>query len=96
MGEKRKYELEGLVIEIPIHYDKQAEMYIEDYPDFIENPTYTPKGNRVLFAGTDACPLASEATPGGCPDCGSCKYYKGASEHTWFGICTNELKRKYK
>ncbi len=92
MNETRKYEIEGLVIEIPIHYDGKANMYIEDYPDFIENPIYTPSGHRVLFSGTDACPFAVEATDGGCPDCGSCRFYKRAAEHTWFGICTNKMK----
>ncbi len=89
MEEKRRYVLEGRVIEIPVHYDERSGIYIEDYPDFIESPIWTKEGHRVLFSGTDACPLAEEASEGGCPDCGSCKHYRGAAEGTWFGICTN-------
>ncbi len=95
MNETRRYEIEGLVLNIPLSYDEQAKIYIENYPDFIENPTFTPMGHRVLFSGTDACPLAEEATDGDCPDCGSCRHYRRAGERTWLGICTNEkLKNK--
>ncbi len=94
MSEKRIYELEGLVMEIPVHFDERANIYIEDYPDFIEKPIWTPKGHRVLFSGMDACALSEELTPGGCPDCGSCKYFCRAGENTWFGYCTNSKNKK--
>ncbi len=91
MQKTRRYEIEGLIIDIPIHYDQQSQMYIEDYPDFIENPIWTEKGNRVLFSGTDACESANK----GALDCGSCKYFMRAGEHTWFGICKNEEKKSF-
>ncbi len=94
MRETRTYEIDGLIIEIPIHFDVQANLYIEDYPDFIENPTFTPNGHRVFFSGTDACTFAEEAGAGGCPDCGSCKHFRRAGEHTWFGICIHERRRE--
>ncbi len=90
MLKTRRYKLDGMDIDIPIHFDEKANMVIEDYPDFIENPIWTPNGYRVLFSGTDACPFAEEATPGGCPDCGSCKHFFRAAEHTWFGYCNNK------
>ncbi len=90
MDNTRSYEIEGLKLDIPVQKDENTSKLIEIYPDFIEEPIWTPKGHRVLFCGTDACPTAAEATPGGCPDCGSCKYFKRAAERTWFGICTNE------
>ncbi len=94
MNEVRIYAFEGLVLDIPIHYDEQAQMYIEDYPDFIAEPVWTPLGHRILFSGTDACPLAKESSPGGCPDCGSCQYFHRLAEHTWIGACMNEQKIK--
>ncbi len=94
MSEKRRYELEGLVIEIPVHFDEKANIFIEDYPDFIEKPIWTPQGHRVLFSGMDACALSEELTPGGCPDCGSCKYFCRAGENTWFGYCSNDKHKK--
>ncbi len=90
MKKTRRYEIEGLTIDIPIYKDERSGKIIEIYPDFIEKPIWTPEGHRVLFSGTDACPLAVEATEGGCPDCGSCIYFKRAAEHTWFGVCTSE------
>ncbi len=90
METTRKYEIEGLIIDIPVYQTEQTGKIIERYPDFIENPIWTPKGHRVLFCGTDACAIAVEATPGGCFDCGSCKFFKKASEHTWFGVCCNK------
>ncbi len=90
----RKYELDGLILEIPLHFDERSGIYIEDYSEYIENITYSPEGFPVMFAGEDACPYAEEATPGGCPDCGSCRFYKRAGEHTWIGICRNEHKRR--
>lgn len=89
----RQYELDGLVLNIPIRYDELSQIYIEDYTEYIENTVHTPNGHPVMFAGEDACEHASEETPGGCPDCGSCRHYLRAGEHTWIGICKNELKR---
>ncbi len=90
MDKTRKYEIEGLIIEIPIYEDEKTGKIIEVYPDFIETPVLTAMGHRVLFCGTDACAIAVEAYPGGCLDCGSCKYFKRAAEHTWFGVCSNK------
>ncbi len=94
MEKMRLYEIEGLTVEIPIHYDEGAGIYIEDYPDFVKDPLWTKEGHKVMFAGEDACEYAEEETEGGCPDCGSCKYYKSAGNHTWFGICKNEVRQK--
>ncbi len=90
MDNTRRYEIEGLTMDIPVVLDEASQILLENYPDFIENPIWTPLGHRVLFSGTDACPLAEEASPGGCPDCGSCKHFRRAAAKTWFGICTNE------
>ncbi len=90
MDQVRRYAIEGLIIDIPFYETEQNGRIIEVYPDFLEHPVWTPRGHRVLFCGTDACAVAVEATPGGCPDCGSCKYFRRAAEHTWFGVCSNK------
>lgn len=90
MAETRRYEFDGLTIDIPIHFDEQCKIYIEDYPDFIENPIWTKSGYRVLFSGCDACELAVDKESGECLDCAACKFFKHAGEHTWFGCCTNK------
>ena len=90
MDKIRKYELEGTVLNIPLNYDEQSNKYIEDYRECIEGPIFTLSGYPIMFAGEDACKFAEEATPGGCPDCGSCKFYERAGEHSWIGICRCE------
>ncbi len=90
MEKTKRYVIEGLTLDIPIVTDERTGKSVEVYPDFIEAPLWTPKGHRVLFSGTDACAMCEEATPGGCPDCGSCRYFKRAGERTWFGTCQNE------
>ncbi len=94
MENTRVYQIEGMTIQIPIYLDEPTGMYIEDYPDFVANPIFTPAGHQIMFAGEDACQLAEEATPGGCPDCGCCRHYQAAAEHTWFGICRHPEKRQ--
>ncbi len=88
------YEFEGLTLDIPLLLDEVSGQYLEEYPDFVANPVHTPAGHPVMFAGEDACALAEEATPGGCPDCGSCLHYRPAGEHTWFGICRHPRNRR--
>ncbi len=93
MHQRRQYTVEGLVIDVPLRYDKQSDKYLEDYMAYMEKTVFTPGGAPVMFAGEDACEYAEEATPGGCPDCGSCRHYKRAGEHTWIGVCLHD-KRK--
>ncbi len=90
MKKTRRYEIENTVLNIPLKYDELSEIYIEDYTEYIENTVLSPDGYRIMFAGEDACKFSEEASPGGCPDCGSCKFYKRAGEHTWIGLCKNE------
>ncbi len=87
MDSTKIYEVEGIKLKIPLNYDEQSGKYIEDYTEFIENQLFTPCGSPIMFAGEDACEYREEISPGGCPDCGSCKFYKRAGEHTWIGIC---------
>ncbi len=94
MESTKSYTVDGLTLKIPLRYDEQSKKYIEDYREFIENAVYTVNGNRVMFAGEDACRYAKEASVGGCPDCGCCLYYKRADEHTWIGICEHPRRKQ--
>lgn len=94
MEKLRIYEIEGCQLQVPLRYDSQSRCYIEEYGKFLERIHYTPAGHPVMFAGEDACPFAQEASPGGCPDCGCCRFYRRAGEHTWIGVCTYEGKKR--
>ena len=39
------FNIEGAKMDLPTHYDERSKMDIEQYPDLIENPVYTPKGD---------------------------------------------------
>ena len=93
MEKFRRYEFEGITIEIPLRYDELSKMYLEEYPDFSVNPVYTPEGCPVLFSGEDACIWAEAAEGEGCPDCGSCRFFRPAGSHTLMGVCGNEHRR---
>ena len=49
MEKTRQYSIEGVLLEIPLRYDEVTGREIEIFPDFIENPVYTPDGCPVLF-----------------------------------------------
>ena len=55
MGKTRQYNIEGVLLEIPLCYDELTGREIEIFPDFIENPVYTAEGRPILFTGEDSC-----------------------------------------
>ncbi|MCC8028651.1 MAG: hypothetical protein LIO75_02440 [Lachnospiraceae bacterium] len=90
----RRYEFEGITLDIPLYYDELSDMYLEEYPDFTEHPVWTKDGHPVIFCGEDACPYSEWEEPGRCMDCGSCLYYTPVSPHTLMGICRHEKQRR--
>ncbi len=91
----KDYNIEGVLIKIPLQYDVRSGKYIELFPDFTQTPVYTPKGHPVMFTGEDACDYAVEIPYGKeCADCGSCRFYRQI-EGTLLGICMHERKRRY-
>ena len=44
MKRTRQHNIEGAILNIPLRYDPQAGMDIEEYPDLMEHPLYTPTG----------------------------------------------------
>lgn len=94
MEKSRHYEFEGVTLDIPLRYDERSHMYIEEYPDFVTHPVYTPQGCPVLFIGEDACSYRKPSEGEDCPDCGSCRFFLPATPHTWIGVCGHEKKRR--
>lgn len=92
MKKVRHYNIEGREIEIPLSYDCISGIYLEEYPDLIANPVYTPENTPIMFTGEDACEYA-EAAEEPCIDCGSYRFYRQFSD-TLIGVCGNEKRRK--
>ena len=92
MKKTRRHNIEGAVLDIPLRYDERTGREIEEYPDLLREPVYTPAGERVLLTIEDACPLA-ELRADGMRDCGSCFYYRQVPG-TLLGVCGHEKRRR--
>ena len=93
MGKTRQYNIEGVLLKIPLRYDELTGRDIEIFPDFIENPVYTPEGRPVLFTGEDACKYGETPDGARCIDCGSCRFYRQMPD-ALIGVCGHEQKRR--
>ncbi len=82
----RSIELDGDVLTLEFHYDWKYDVWHGDYPDFEEEPRFTPRGSPWVNVISDSC----EYMKGECEDCGSCKYLKKEKPSDLIGICTNE------
>ncbi len=90
----RRYEVDGLIIDIPLQYDELTRLYIEDYPNFKDDPIYTPNGHQLTVAVMDVCSFAEPNTDGACTDCSDCLHFRRAAEKTLFGVCMCEQRRR--
>lgn len=94
MGKIVHYSIEGAEFDVPTSYDEMTRRELELLPDFLENPIYTPSGERVMLTIEDACKNAKPADgETRCIDCGSCRYYRQVPD-TLFGVCGHETMRK--
>ena len=93
MEKAKRYEIEGRILDIPVHWDERSQQYLEDYSSLIENPVYTPEGRPILLTIEDACrysePVEDEPR---CIDCGSCVYFR-QPRGSLLGVCHNEKTR---
>ena len=94
MERTRRHNIEGAILDIPLRYDELAGMDIEEYPDCLEHPVYTPAGCPIMHTCEDACPHAEPAAEGErCVDCGSCRFYRQAPD-ALIGACGHEALRR--
>lgn len=93
MTRTRRHNIEGAYLDVPLRYDPQAQMDIEEYPDLVEHPLYTPAGERVMLTVEDACELGETADGTRCIDCGSCIHYRQALD-SLLGVCGHEKLRR--
>lgn len=93
MKQTNRYNMEGMVLEIPLRWDEYSQTFLEDYSGFIEHPVYTPQGRPILLTIEDACPYADmvDNDPASI-DCGSCVYFH-QPPGSLLGVCHNEKMR---
>ncbi len=93
MNKFKRYELEGIIVDIPLVYNQTADKYIEEYPDFAAEPVYTAKGMPLTLCIEDACHWAEPVEKDSLIDCGDCRHFVRAAEKTLFGYCKCEMNR---
>ena len=77
----------------PMRYDQRTGRELEEYPDLMARPVYTPAGERVMLTVEDACPHGEGAEGSRCIDCGSCRHYRQAPG-TLVGVCGHPALRR--
>ncbi len=93
MEKAKRYEIEGRILDIPVHWDERSQQYLEDYSSLIENPVYTLEGRPILLTIEDACRYSEPAEDEPrCIDCGSCVYFR-QPRGSLLGVCHNEKTR---
>ena len=93
MEKTNRYNMEGVVLEIPLRWDEYSPKFVEDYSYFIKHPVCTPEGRPIFLTIEDACPYGEPADSEPCIDCGSCRFYRQAPG-TWIGVCGREERRR--
>ena len=94
MKKTKKHYVEGVILKIPLRYDKKSGRYIEEYSDFIKETVYTPEGYPIMLTLDDACAFGEQREiDQPLIDCGSCRFYRQA-ENALIGVCIQEKKRK--
>ena len=88
----RRYCLDGDVCEVTFHYDTFCQKQFGEYPDFEEEPRYTPGGRPWVTEMQEGCPYGKNKyhPSESCLDCGSCQYFLQERERDLIGICVNE------
>ena len=96
MEKTNRYNMEGIVLEIPLRWDEYSQKLVEDYSDFIKHPVRTPAGHPIFLTIEDACPYADmvDDAPANI-DCGSCRHYH-QFPGSLLGVCDHEKRRKKK
>lgn len=93
MTRTKRHNIEGAILDVPLRYDSKSQIDIEEYPDLIKHPLYTPTGERVMLTIEDACGLSETVDGTRCIDCGSCIYYRQAPD-SLLGVCSHKKHRR--
>ena len=78
----RTFRIDDDMLTVPYHCDKDTGLLIGQFPEFEEEPRYTPNGIPWKNAVSTGCPYAA----GGYDDCGSCPYRVKAEPRDIIGV----------
>lgn len=85
----RQFVIDDDICEVVFRFNKEADKYIGDYPDFEHSPRVTKSGLFWVNATQDGCPdgvnkYYSHKT---CLDCGSCTFFRTEKAGDLIGVC---------
>ncbi len=83
---KKTYRLDGDVLEVIFRYDELSKKHLGDFPEFTDEPRYTPNGRKWVDVITEGCSHAD----GTDKTCGTCSYMVKQEEADIIGICMND------
>ena len=86
----RVFCLDNDSLEVLFKYDPELQLYFGEYPDFSEEPRFTPNGRPWVNTMYTDCPHSPENYN----DCGSCRFFCRENPRDLIGICMNEELRK--
>ncbi len=86
---KRIFQLDEDSVEVIFTKNDKFNIYFGDYPDFSENPRYTPNGRPWVNATRIGCPYSNIIYD----DCGSCSHFLREHSSDLIGICINDAMR---
>lgn len=89
-AKKRIYHVDDDTLEVCYCYNQELKMFFGNYPDFSEEPRYTPNGRPWVNAMFTDCPHS----PKDYGDCGTCKYFLRENPRDLIGVCLHEALRK--
>lgn len=85
----KTFQVDGDLLTVPYRYDESSQIFIGQFPEFEEEPRYTPGGRPWKNVVSIGCPYRA----GDYDDCGSCPYLEKADARDIIGVCFHERMR---
>ena len=91
----RSYCFDGDICDVVFRLSDSCGKYLGDYPDFEEEPRFTPQGRMWITAMQSACLHGKNKYSElmSCDDCGSCVYFIKEQQGDLIGVCGHEINR---
>lgn len=85
----KRFQVDGDMLTVLYRYDENTQLFIGQFPEFEEEPRYTPGGRPWRNVISTGCPYSA----GDYDDCGSCPHLTKADARDIIGVCFHEQMR---
>ena len=90
MEKTRVFRVDGDEVAVRFRYNEICGKYLGSYPDFVDEPRYTPNGRPWKSVIEDECPYADPVYR----DCGTCQHLIKERDGDIIGVCFHEARRR--